>query len=427
MKTIPTTRRPLACTVRAALALALLLALASAPPAAAADFVCDESTSMAVLGLDTASGTMLLRASGGPTGGAGWLIAATPLAATEASGAAAGLEWTESAEYFPEPATAAYGGSLGPGPVFALARCGDGCLQAVRWEAGAWRPLGDPLAVPSTATVHTTYDGGGRPWVVLQRAQRARGAAGQGGPPRVEATALRLEGRDWLAAGSMDVVASGAAEAVPATGRDDAIVSGTGIFAAGEAPRAWVSSLPKLPPERRGVVVPVDGGGAAYVTGDGGLFLSGDGGASWASTRWTPWGRTPTRIWTPGRDFTVDLPTGDRRGPLHLVWFDRRKSGDERILLTEWSPRRDWRLLSGVAAKISTLNEVSLDYQEVLVLRPGVWVLLSGCINTVNGPGLVLRTYGPAGLSAPRFLPLRPGRAAAVPESPLDPLAPLPR
>jgi hypothetical protein len=157
-------------------------------------------------------------------------------------------------------------------------------------------------------------------------------------------------------------------------------------------------------------------GGAAYLTDDGSLFLSDDG-ATWVRTRWTPWGRQPTRIWTPGHDYTLDLPAADHRGPLGVVWIDRRRSDRERLLLTEWSPQGDWRLLSELAADITTLNGDSLPYTDFFVLRPSEWLLLSGCAHTANGPGLVLRTYGPGGLSPARFLPLRPGGT-------VEPLAP---
>jgi hypothetical protein len=263
------------------------------------------------------------------------------------------------------------------------------------------------VAAPEASTVHTTWDLHGRPWIVLQ----ASGPAER----KVTAWAFRLEGRDWVAAGSQTVIASGSSEAVPDPLVEDAVRSGTGRFASAAPPAAWLTALPRLGPERGGVLVPVLGG-AAYLTDDGSLFLSDDG-ATWVRTRWTPWGRQPTRIWTPGHDYTLDLPAADHRGPLGVVWIDRRRSDRERLLLTEWSPQGDWRLLSELAADITTLNGDSLPYTDFFVLRPSEWLLLSGCAHTANGPGLVLRTYGPGGLSPARFLPLRPGGT-------VEPLAP---
>jgi hypothetical protein len=401
---------------------ALLAALLAAPLAnaaqarrpageAAAGFTCSTATSMVLVGMDTREGRLLLRAAGGPTGHGGWLIEMAPDTSADAG---SGAGWTETARYHPAGDVAAYGGSIGPGPVFAVTDCGPSCLQPVTWRDGAWRPLSEPLVAPDAATVHTTYDGEGSAWLVLQAAgSHAEGAT---------AWAFRLVGREWQAAGSRHVLASGSAEAIPDDRRADAVLSGTGRFALGEKPEAWLESLPKLTAQRSGVLVPVVPG-AGYVTSDGELFLSEDG-ASWVRTRWTPWGRTPTRIWTPGRDYVADLPASDHRDALSVVWFDRRRPDKERLVLTDWSPRRDWRVLADLAPTVTTLNDESLPYADFFVLRPGHWLLLSGCVHTANGPGLVIRTYGDRGLSAPRFLPLQPAgevEASGVPVAPLDP------
>jgi hypothetical protein len=402
----------------AACGAALLTALLAAPPtagapqaapAAAAGFACSTATSMALLGMDTREGRLLLRAAGGPTGHSGWLIELAP-DTSAAAGDTAG--WTETARYHDVGDVAAYGGSIGPGPVFAVTDCGPSCLQPVIWQEGAWRPFSEPLVAPDAATVHTTYDGEGSAWLVLQAAgSHAEGAT---------AWAFRLVGREWQAAGSRHVLASGSAEAIPDDRRADAVLSGTGRFAPGEAPEAWLESLPKLTAQRSGVLVPVVPG-AGYVTSDGELFLSEDG-ASWVRTRWTPWGRTPTRIWTPGRDFVADLPASDHRQALSVVWFDRRRPDRERLVLTDWSPRRDWRVLADLAPVVTTLNGESLPYADFFVIRPGAWLLLTGCVHTANGPGLVLRTYGDRGLSAPRFLPLQPAGEVEASGVPVEPL-----
>ncbi len=377
---------------------ALLLAGAAGARTAAAGFACDQRTSLVAVGVNTAAGSLLLRAAGGPTRG-GWLVAATPSTLPPAGD---GIEWTETATYFPQAeGPAPYGGSIGPGPVFAVRRCGAGCLEAVRWEAGTWRPMGRPFGAPDDATVHATWDGGGVAWIVLHTAT----ADGDGTWSR----ALHLDGDTWRDAGTLRVWAGGAAAAVPDPAHDDGVLSGTGRFRRAAAPETWVSGLPEVGRERRGVLVPVGGEAAAYVTSDGLLYLSRDAGARWVRTLWTPWGRHPTRIWTPGRDFTVDLPVGDRRGPLAMVWFDRRDPDAERLLLTEWAPPADWRLLAELAPGARTLNDDALEFDDFVALGPDAWLLSAGCVNTANGPGLVLRTYGAQGLTPARFLPLTPG------------------
>ena len=397
-------------------ALLLLLALpaaaqapSAAAPAAAESFACSTATSMVLLGMDTREGRLLLRAAGGPTGHAGWIVELAP--DTSATAGADG-RWTETARYHPAGGTAPYGGSIGPGPVFAVTDCGPSCVQPVIWEDGAWRPFADSIAAPDAATVNTTYDGEGHPWVILQAAEsHAEGAT---------AWAFRLVGHEWRQAGSRHVLAAGSAEAIPDDRRADAVLSGTSRFALGETPEVWLATLPKLPAQRSGVLVPVLPG-AGYVSSDGELFLSEDG-SSWVRTRWTPWGRMPTRIWTPGRDFLLDVPASDHRDALSVVWFDRRRPEQERLVLTDWSPRRDWRVLADLAPSVTTLNGDDLPYADFFVVGPGRWLLLTGCVNTANGPGLVIRTYGERGISAPRFLPLQPAGEVEASGVPVEPL-----
>jgi hypothetical protein len=412
---MPSPCRPLrAAPTCLALLVALTAALTAALPAAAADaagpaadrFTCDASTSLVLVGMDTLEGRLLFRAAGGPTGPAGWSVETAPAITRDGGGA-------ESAVYHPPLAgPPPYGGSIGPGPVFAVRDCGPSCLEPVRWEGGRWVAFADRLTAPDAATVHTTWDGRGRPWIVLQ----ASGPAGRG----VTAWAFYLEGREWVPAGTQRVIASGSSEAVPDPGDDGAVRSGTGRFTAGEEPGPWLAAVPRVGPARGGVLVPVLGG-AAFLTDDGSLYLSEDG-TSWARTRWTPWGKPPTRIWTPGRDYTVDVAAADHRGSLPVIWFDRRRPEEERLLITEWSPD-GWQLLAELAPGVTTLDGQSLPYTDFFAVRPGQWVLLAGCVNTANGPGLVLRTLGPGGHSRARFLALRPGGSveAAVPLEPLEP------
>jgi hypothetical protein len=377
--------------VSAALATGLTV-LAQTPAERGLAFRCGRSTVLTLFGVDTLNRHLLLRSADG------WLVEMRPLA-----GDAGGGDWSETAAYFPEPVEPrAYGGSLGGGPIVAVTRCGDGCLQAVTWGAGVWEPLGEPLRGAPSAVAHSTYDGSGTPWLVLQRPL----AAGEGPKDGVRAHAYRLVDGRWKSAGSAVVRSSGAAAAVAAPGRRDAVLSGTHRFAVGEEPQSWLATLPSLPASEIGVLVPVDGG-AAYLTAEGRLLLSRDGG-SWVRTRWVPWGQHPSRLWAPGRDYRLDLPTGDRRGPLHAVWIDQRPD-QARLYLTTWRPGGEWTTLVGLHPEISTLNGERLDYSEIVVAGPDTWVMLTGCVNTANGPGMVLRTLGPGGLTRPRFLPLVPG------------------
>lgn len=395
------------------LAAALTLAgaaifLLAAPPARAAEpaaegpprtLRCDRDTVITLAGLDTLGGTLLLRTADG------WLLEASPSPTDPGGG-----DWTETVPYHPEPTGArVYGVSVGAGPLFGVRRCGDGCLQAVRWEAGSWTPLGEPLRDAPSGTAHTTWDLGGTPWLVLQSPL----AAGDGPRDGVRAAAWRLvEGR-WHPAGTAVVRSAGAAAAVPDPQNPDAVLSGTVRFAAGGEPETWLPALPELAAEDVGVLVPVEGG-AAVLTAAGRLLYSRDG-ERWLRSRWTPWPAHPTRLHVPGRDYSVDLATGDRRGPLHTVWIDRRDDAEGRLHLARWSPGGGWTAVAEMEPAVTTLDGARLGYSEIAVAAPGTWVLLAGCVNTANGPGLVLRTHGPEGLTRPRFLPLVP---AAPPQGP---------
>lgn len=372
---------------------------AVAAAAAATPFTCSQDTVLTTVGVDTAAGTVLLAAGGGDDD-RGWLIEV-------GVGATGGV----TAAVVPQPAgPPAFGGSIGPGPLFAVRSCGAACLQGVRWAAGRWELLGEPLRAPVAANVYPTYDLAGRPWLVLQGARTDV----EPGHPGAEAWGFRLDGREWTSAGHLAVTASGAAGALPAPGAERAVVSGTGRFAGGGPPVAWLKGLPSVPPGQEGEAVPLPGA-VAYVDAAGSVYLSRDDGVRWARSQWTPWGVQRTESWQLGRDYSVDLPAGDRAGALPLAWFDRRDRDRERLILTEWAPGGAgggggaWRTLADLPAEVVTLDGQHLPFTQLYTPRPGSWLLLAGCVFTRTGSGLVVQTYDPAGgLTPPRFVELRP-------------------
>ncbi len=395
---------PLLGAAAAITALALTLALpTAAQERPGAVLRCDSTTSFTLFGADTLRGDLLLRSAGG------WLVSTRPEAVDAGGGG-----WSETAVYHPEPpGERVYGGSMGGGPIFAVRSCGDGCLQPVSWEAGAWQPLGGAISGVPSGIAHATYDLSGAPWLVVQQPS----PRGEGPDDALISHAWHLvtdgAADEWVKAGSATVRSSGATAAVAAPDRRDAILSGTMRFSASEEPTAWLATLPSLPADEVGVLVPARKG-AAYLTARGRLLLSRDG-RRWVRSRWTPWGDHPTRLWSPGRDYSLDLPTGDRRGALHAIFVDRREPERQHLYLVTWEPEGKWSRVADLDADILTLNGERLDFSEIALAAPDTWVLLAGCVNTANGPGLVVRTVGSEGLTRPRFLPLRPGEAPVAP------------
>jgi hypothetical protein len=229
----------------------------------------------------------------------------------------------------------------------------------------------------------------------------------------VAAWAYRLDGREWKRSGGITVAAVGDLPAVPSPQRKDGVISGTGLFVASGKAASWARGLPDLPPARLGQLIALDGGGAAYLSADGAIYLSTDAGKRWRRSVWTPWssndasGSGVTGLWRQGKDFWIDLPLGDRRGPLQVAWFDRRQPSAETIVLTRLAAGGRWITLAEAPAEVRTKNGDRLPLNQVLTPTADTWLLLSGCAATAEGSGLVVRTFDHGALGAPRFLPFR--------------------
>ena len=362
----------------------LVLALAAAP-ATAVPPICDGSTSLTMIGMDTAAGRTLFSIPPIGESQTAWIVEVD----------SAGRE----ARVYPDVAKGRFGGSVGPGPVVAASPCGPSCLQPVRWKDGTWEPLGDSVTAPSAVTFAATYDRTGTAWVVLH----AHGAA----EGQLKAWAYHLENREWQSRGSAEVTAVGEPQALPAPQRKDGILTGTGLFSASGPPEAWVTGLPSLPANRRGQLVALTGTSAAYVSGDGVVYLSDDSGKKWRRSTWTPWGaKDAVGIWRQGTDYWVDLPFGDHQAALRLAWFDRRRPSDEVLVLTRLGTKGDWIRLADAPAEVKSKNDEHLPVTQVLV-QGDTWLLLSGCAATAEGSGLVLRAFDGKAVSAVKLLPLR--------------------
>ena len=364
----------------------LLLALCLFAPAVSrseSPTICDGSTALTLIGIDTASGHILFSVAPLGPKERPWIVELDSRATT--------------ARAFSDPPKGLYSGSVGPGPVIAATACGKDCLQPMRWEGGKWAPLGEPLTTHAAANLSTTYDPSGSPWLLLQ------GAAGSEG--LVKVWAYHLEGKEWRTRGAMDATGVGQPSSLPAPQRKDGVLSGTGLFSASGPPEAWVAGLPDLPPERRGAIVALTGTDAAYLSSDGVAYLSDDGGKKWRRSTWTPWGATDVvGSWRQGKDYWVDLPMGDHQGALRLVWFDRRRPSEERVLLTELR-RSGWVNLAETGSDVRTKSGESMPVTQVLVPKGNDWILLSGCAATAGGSGLVLRVFDGKEISPPRFVP----------------------
>lgn len=363
---------------------ATLIALAA--PAFAASPICDGTTALTLIGMDTAAGRTLLAVPPTGTSQAAWIV--------ELDG-----EGRE-ARVYPDDPKGRFGGSVGPGPVVAARPCGPSCLQPVQWKDGTWEPLGDSVVAPEASTFSATYDRTGAPWVLLY------GHGAQAG--QLKAWAFRLDNRTWQKRGASEVAAVGEPQALPAPQRKDGILTGTGLFSASGLPEAWVTGLPSVTAARRGQLIALTGTSAAYVSGDGVVYLSDNSGKSWRRSTWTPWGAQDTvGIWRQGKDYWVDAPSGDHRGSLRLAWFDHRRPSNEVLVLTRLGTAGEWLRLTDFPSEVKTKNDEHLPVTQVLVPQGDTWLLLSGCAATAEGSGLVLRVFDGKALSAPKFLTLK--------------------
>ena len=389
---------PSSDTVRRFVVLTALLLAAAVPTFAAAPAAplpaeprprCNVDAPLNVAAFDTASGEVLVAL---PAAGAGaYLIGWRP------ADAAATIERTPSAGPW-------FGGSTGPGAPFVFETCGSGCLQPIIARDGAWKPLGEPLSMPSAATVAGTYDRSGTPWVVVH------GPAPDSAPGGhfVTAWAFRLEEGEWRSRGHLEVAAAGTPPALPAPWRDDAVVSGTGLFSAGESPATWVRGLPAGRHAAGSQVVPLAEHVTAFLSADGVVFRSEDGGATWSQASWRPWATGTAEPWTRGRDFDVDRPLAGALGLLPLAWFDRRLPGRESLLLTEMSAGGRWRRIGEGPARLPTSTGDELDVSAVLRDGEARWTILFGCVTSGGQPSLVLSEASGGDPSAPRLVPLAP-------------------
>ena len=366
------------------LTLGALLALAAAGLAETSSPVCAEPTPLTVLAMDTASGLSLLALTASEAGGS-FLVEVG--SSNDHARAFGGFTPGER-----------FSGSIGPGPILALRRCGEGCVQAEAWSDGTWSPRGETLKVPATANLHLTYDRAGKPWLAVHALTQERGLT--------DVAAYRLEGGSWKVRGRVIVHASGTPAVYPAPWREDAIVSGSALFSATESPSYWLQGMPPTPEPNRGNLIALGAELTALLAEDGTLFHSRDRGATWYPQRWRPWGEERTPLWTYGTDYALDLPLGTLAGPLPTIWFDSRPLREPELHLAELTPEGTWRRLADSVPNVESPTGEPLEVVTFLHTAGGRWLLLSDCYQLQGQPGFTLRTLPPLGLSRPKFVPI---------------------
>lgn len=293
---------------------------------------------------------------------------------------------------------ARFGGSVGPGAPFAFRRCGDSCLQPLRFAGGGWEPLGEPLTVPMAATAHGTYDRSGTPWVVVHGPAEREGF--------VTAWAFHAEGREWRPRGSLEVAATGDPGALPAPWFAAAIVSGTGLFPAEGEPRSWAAGLPAGGLASGSRLVPFDRRAAAFLSSEEAIYRSEDAGAAWSLSTWTPWATGTAEPWERGEDYGVDLPVGAPTGAFPVLWYDRRLAGRERLIFTEMAASGRWRVLATGPARLPTSTQEELAVGTVLRTDGGDWAAVFGCVKSGGAPRLVVVELRGGKLGAPKLVPI---------------------
>jgi hypothetical protein len=354
---------------------------AAAAPLAAA-LHCDSTTALTVVGIDT-RGERVVFAIPGEGDGPAWLVEA------DFAGRAA--------RAWPDPREARrFAGSNGPGAVLAATRCGAKCLQVVRFGEGAWKPLGEPLLASEATTVHLTWDRAGAAWLVLH-AFAGGGAA--------SATAYRLEGGDWVSKGGQSVHAVGNPGAGPAPPGEEGITSGDSQFSAAAKPRRWLDALPQGTRSAGGQLVWLGGKAAAYLGTDGTLSTTADGGTTWQPPRWQPWSRGEGDLaWRAGRDYSFELPDGERADPFGALWNDRHVTDKPMLYLAARSAEGSWRSLAATPPGILTEAGDRLGYNHILRFAGERWVLATGCVARQGGAALAFRRYANGTLGAPELL-----------------------
>jgi hypothetical protein len=362
------------------LAIATLATLLPCVPAQAA-FRCDSTTALTLVGLDTEAERALF-ALPQEEGSAGWLIDADFKA--------------RKARAWPEPVpTTRFAGSSGPGAVLAATRCGDQCVQVLRFRDGVWQPIGEPMLASDLTTLHLTWDREGAPWAVLHT------ASGEKAKRRVVATAYRLRGGDWQSEGAVEVRAIGTPGAVPAPPGEEGITSGDALFAAGGKPRQWLATLPAIPDAASGQIVWLGGEAALYAGPDGKLRRTADGGATWQELRWQPWsGGEGDLSWRPGRDYWIELPDGERAPPPAAIWTDRRVRDKEKLFLAGQTGA-GWGTLLGTPQGTLTDGGQRLPYNHLFRFAGERWVHATGCVARQGGAALAIRRFAGGTLADP--------------------------
>jgi len=216
---------------------------------------------------------------------------------------------------------------------------------------------------------------------------------------RRRAWAFRWSDGGWTRHGPLDVDAVGEPAAAPDPRRSDAVLVGSGRFVPDGPARSWLAALPDLPGEQMAEVFPGNLPQTAVVlTAEGAAFRTGDGGTTWRRTGWSPPAAEGPEVW-------LDRPTGDRSGPPGAVWVDA-KAPRPALILTELADREDgasgWKEVARIPSEVVTDTGVSLTFEHYLRPDGRRWWLLTGCVDTPQTSGLVVR--GPEDPADPRFV-----------------------